>query len=233
MIGLGLASGLATVTGGLLALRLKSQAAVIRGFSKGAVIGVALLELLPEALKASAGATSTALILFYGGAAFVASLALDRTISGVLGKASAHRGHLGAGSLTLHSLMDGVAIGLAFQAGPAVGVVVAAAVIAHDVSDGVNTVNLSLMGGSGRRTARLWLAADATAPIAGIAVSQAVTLPPAGLSPLLAVLAGVLGYVGVGKIALARGARSHPVAGMTPMALGFGFIFAISRLLQV
>ena len=39
-----------------------------------------------------------------------------------------------------HSLADGVAIGLAFQAGNHVGVAVAVAVIAHDFSDGLNTV---------------------------------------------------------------------------------------------
>ena len=46
--------------------------------------------------------------------------------------------------LCLHSLLDGVAIGLAFQASRAVGIVVAIAVLTHDFSDGINTMNIVL-----------------------------------------------------------------------------------------
>jgi ZIP family zinc transporter len=231
MIGLGLAAGLATAVGGVLALRLQARTELLQAFSKGAVIGVALLELLPEALRTAGKATAAPLILLYAGAAFVASLAFDQALSGVLGQGSGHRGHLGAGALTLHSLMDGLAIGLAFQASPAIGAVVAAAVIAHDLSDGINTVNLSLMGRAGARTARLWLAADAVAPMVGIAASQAIALPRVALSPLFAALAGVLTYIGAGKLKLARREAGSPAVGAVAMAIGFGFILAISRLL--
>ena len=53
-------------------------------------------------------------------------------------------GALGAASLSLHSFLDGVAIGLAFQASTTVGFVVAAGVLAHDFSDGINTVTMIL-----------------------------------------------------------------------------------------
>ena len=78
-----------------------------------------------------------------------------------------HRGHLGAAALTLHSLMDGLGIGFAFQASAAAGVVVAFAVLAHDLVDGLNTVTLGLSGGLQRTTARRWLVADAAAPLVG------------------------------------------------------------------
>ena len=77
--------------------------------------------------------------------------------AGALAGAAAERaerdraGHLGPASLTAHSLLDGLGIGLAFQVAPAIGVVVAVAVLAHDVADGVNTVTLSLSGGGGQR----------------------------------------------------------------------------------
>jgi ZIP family zinc transporter len=54
------------------------------------------------------------------------------------------RGILGASSLSFHSFLDGVAIGLAFQVSTAVGAIVAVAVLVHDFSDGINTVNLIL-----------------------------------------------------------------------------------------
>ena len=56
-----------------------------------------------------------------------------------------HRqGSLGAASLSLHSFLDGVGIGLAFKVSTTVGAIVAAAVLAHDFSDGVNTVSVIL-----------------------------------------------------------------------------------------
>lgn len=72
--------------------------------------------------------------------------------------------HLGPASLTAHSLMDGLAIGVAFAVSPPAGVVVAAGVVAHDLVDGANTVTLSFARHLGARSARRWLAADALAP---------------------------------------------------------------------
>jgi zinc transporter ZupT len=46
--------------------------------------------------------------------------------------------------LCVHSLLDGVAIGLAFQASKEVGIIVAIAVLTHDFSDGINTMNIVL-----------------------------------------------------------------------------------------
>ena len=40
--------------------------------------------------------------------------------------------------------MDGVGIGLGFQVSPAVGLLVAVAVISHDFTDGMNTITLML-----------------------------------------------------------------------------------------
>src|SRR5207302_4376323 len=73
--------------------------------------------------------------------------------------AEAHhrRGSLGAASLSLHSFLDGVGIGLAFKVSTTVGAVVAAAVLAHDFSDGINTVSVILKNrGKGIRALK-WL----------------------------------------------------------------------------
>ncbi|MEP6505085.1 MAG: permease, partial [Betaproteobacteria bacterium] len=58
-----------------------------------------------------------------------------------------HHPHVGIASasvLAAHSFMDGVAIGIGFQVSALAGVTVAIAVIAHDFSDGLNTVSLML-----------------------------------------------------------------------------------------
>jgi len=204
-------AGAATLVGGSLALRFRSVINLSLGFSAGAVIGVAVFDLFPEAVRlgrsghplndlAIALAAAVLGLLFY--------LALDRTLLGGRTDANAQtgaqsggrRGHLGAASLTLHSLMDGLGIGLAFQVSNAVGLTVAFAVLAHDLVDGVNTVNFSLAGGVSRPGARRWLAADAIAPLIGAAVSRLVKVPQGSLAVLLALFAGFFLYIGVREL---------------------------------
>jgi ZIP family zinc transporter len=230
LIPLGLATGAATFAGGALALALKGRTRWLMGFTTGAVVGVAILELLPSAWRAAEPVSNGAVALVWAGLAFLGYLVIDRGLSAAVGHTSTHRGHLGAASLTLHSLMDGLVVGLAFHASPTIGLTVAAAVIAHDLSDGVNTVNLSLGGGSSPAVARRWLIADALAPTAGIVLAQVVRIPQAGLSPMLAALAGLLLYAGAGDAALKRRDWTlQPVTALTAV-LGFGLILMVSRL---
>ncbi len=209
LVAIGLAAGGATLLGGALALRFASRVHLVLGFSAGAVIGVALLDLLPEAMRTgepSMGAFGVAAAVAVG---FLAYLVIDRAfLIGVAGQAS-HRGHLGAGSLTVHSLLDGLGIGLGFQASTGVGVVLALAVLAHDLADGMNTVNLSIGGAHSHGVTRRWLVADALAPLAGIGLSQLVRVPEAALAPMLAIFAGFFLYIGASEL-LPESHRRHP-----------------------
>jgi ZIP family zinc transporter len=220
----GLATCVSTIAGGALALALKRWTPLILGVSIGAIIGVAVLELVPEA-AAAIGTAWTILGMAFG---FAAYLAIDRAIQMAAGPASGHRAHLGPASLTAHSFLDGVAIGLAFHASPAIGLSVAIAVIAHDLSDGANTVNLSLTAGSTPGAARLWLAADAAAPVLGILLTWFAPVPQAWLRPVLAALAGGLLYIGLDN--LARDGRRIGFWTILRPALGFVFIYVIGRL---
>ncbi len=220
----GLATCISTFAGGVLALALKRWTRLILGASVGAIIGVALLELAPEAAR-SIGPVWTLLGMTLG---FVAYLAIDRVIQAVTGPASGHRAHLGPASLTVHSFLDGVAIGLAFHASPAIGLSVAVAVIAHDLSDGANTVNLSLSAGSSPGVARLWLAADALAPVLGILLTWFAPVPQAWLRPVLAALAGGLLYIGLDNLGWDR--RRIGLWTILRPTLGFAFIYAIGQL---
>jgi len=223
LIALGLAAGAATLAGGMLALRFARGVYLILGFSAGAVIGVALFDLLPEALElgAARGVDSVLTLVAVG---FVAYLAVDRALLMAGGDPGA-RGHMGAGSLTLHSALDGLGIGLGFQVSPAVGVVLAIAVLAHDFSDGVNTVNLSLAGSGRPLTARRWLIADAIAPLVGIGLSRLIVVPRADLALILAAFAGFFLYIGAGEL-LPDSHRRHPRAWTTlATALGVAFIW--------
>jgi ZIP family zinc transporter len=223
LLPLGLAAAAATLVGGTLALRLSRRLHLILGFSAGAVMGVALLDLMPEAVELS---RRPAEVFALTAAGFMVYLAADRALSAGGGR----RGHLGAGSLTLHSLMDGLAIGLAFQVSAAVAAVVTLAVLAHDVSDGVNTVNVSLAGSAGRIWARRWLMADAAAPLVGIFLSRLVRVSQSTLGLALAAFAGFFLCIGASELIPASHQR-HPKAWTTlSTVIGCAVIWLVVRL---
>jgi zinc transporter, ZIP family len=178
-------------------LRFQRHIPLVLGLSAGAVIGVALFDLTPEALQLGAKAAQPAVVLGLIGAGFCGYMLLDR---GLKAAAEGRGGHLGPASLTVHSLLDGLGVGLAFQVAPAIGVVVAVAVLAHDFADGVNTVTLSLTGGGGPRRARGWLIADALAPLVGIGLTRLFTAPEGPLGLAIAVFAGFFLYIGASEL---------------------------------
>ncbi len=205
------AAFLSTLTGGLLALRLRDKLHLILGFSAGAVIGVAFFDLLPEAIdfSAHAGASADAgTLLTWTAIGFLAYLILDRSLL-LHGRPVTTRGAVGAGILCIHSLLDGIAIGLAFQASRPVGVVVAIAVLTHDFSDGVNTMNIVIKNRGERRSALRWLIADALAPSLGIASTLAFVLPAPMLGYVLALFAGFFLFIGASDL-IPESFHAHP-----------------------
>ena len=153
----------ATLLGGFFALRLKDRLHLILGFSAGAVIGAAFFDLMPEALELAGATYPPAYVTGIIALGFTLYLLLDRLIvlhhhhEDDVSCYDSHRASLGAGSLSIHSFLDGVGIGLAFKVSPEVGLIVAAAVLVHDFSDGINTVGMILKNGGERRLAMKWL----------------------------------------------------------------------------
>ncbi len=213
---LGAATAAATLAGGLVTLRVRSGGHLILGFSAGAVLGVALLDLLPEALVLTGDDRRQVAGLMVMG--FLAYLAMSRGLRGLVSDTGRSQGVLGPASLVAHSVLDGLGIGLGFQASPAVGSVLAAAVLAHDFADGVNTVTLSLSASSDRRMAWTWLAADALAPLAGIVLSRLVHPSAAALGALLSIFSGVFLYLGAVELIPESHSR-HPRASVTMATL--------------
>ena len=151
-----------TLCGGLLALRLRDKLHLILGFSAGAVIGVAFFDLLPESISLGMQYDSPARILAWSALGFLFYLVLDRILS--FHGDAARRGTFTASVLCVHSVLDGIAIGLAFQTSKSIGMVVAIAVLTHDFSDGVNTMNVVLRNQGARAQALRWLVLDDPTP---------------------------------------------------------------------
>lgn len=214
-----IAAFLATFLGGLFALKFKDKLHLVLGFSAGAVIGVAFFDLIPEALELAGATYSTSTITSLVALGFIVYMILDRFFMHHSHDDHAHegassRGKLGAGSLSLHSFLDGAAIGLAFQVSAAVGIIVAIAVLVHDFSDGINTVNLILKNGGDRKQAFKWLLVDAIAPVLGVLSTLFFTLPESSLGMILALFAGFFLYIGASDL-LPESHHSHPTAWTT------------------
>lgn len=224
-LGFGIAASAATLLGGWLALRYGERMTLVLGLAAGVVLGVAFFDLIPEALTLGGEAQSARAMLGCVAIGFAGYLILYRALGSAGRGDAAWRTHLGPASLTLHSFLDGMGIGLAFQVSPVIGWAVALAVLTHDLADGINTVTLSLLT-SARATARRWLVANGIAPLAGVALGLVVQVPPSLLAPLLAGFAGVFLFVGACEL-LPRSHAADPrlrvtlasVAGIALMAL--------------
>jgi ZIP family zinc transporter len=210
------AAFLSTFFGGLLALKLHDKLHLILGFSAGAVIGVAFFDLLPEAIIFGEKFHGPAAILACTAFGFLAYLVMDRILS--FHGDAAPRGPLAAGVLCMHSLLDGVAIGIAFQASHEVGIVVAIAVLTHDFSDGINTMNIVLKNGGGRGPAFRWLIADALAPVLGVLSTFFFSVPAEWFGTALALFAGFFLYIGASDL-IPESYHAHPKFLTTAMTL--------------
>ena len=143
----GLLSGAVTLVGGGLVLRFTSALDLLLGFSSGSIVGVALFDLLPEALDVAGQRHSPLSITSAVAVGFTLYLTMDRG-SAILARGSRRLGHFAPAALTLHSFLDGLGIGFAFHISPTAGVIVAIGVLAHDLIDGAKTVVASLSSGA-------------------------------------------------------------------------------------
>jgi ZIP family zinc transporter len=215
-----------TLLGGVVAQYIGDRRHLVLGLAAGLMLGVVGFDLLPEALETQPRhvfGVPAALLMFVAG--FLALHVVERAVaihrahegeyaSHTHGHAHAHDpvqgvGLAAAAALVGHSVMDGFAIGAAFQAGETVGVVVAIAVISHDFADGFNTYTITRLYGNGRRRALALLGADAMAPVAGAAITLGFTIPAGALGAYLGFFAGFLLYLCASDI-LPEAHSPHP-----------------------
>jgi ZIP family zinc transporter len=225
-----------TLLGGLTGLKNKDKLHRLLGFTAGVVIGVVAFDLLPE-IFASLGHGVTArgamLALVIG---FLVFHIIEKAI--LIHHSQEHEyeihrhpqvGMASALALSGHSFLDGLGIGLGFQAGNAVGIAVAIAVIAHDFSDGLNTVTLMLVNDNSRRKAFGMLLVDSLAPVVGAVVGTLVHITDAGLTLYLGFFAGFLLYIGASEILPEAHSKHSSYATIGLTVLGAAFIFFVTR----
>jgi zinc transporter, ZIP family len=236
-----------TLLGGLAALHFHHRLHPFMAFASGVLVATAIADLLPEAhLLVGEGRG-----LEVGIAALAGYLAFT-LLESFIHQQSFEHGHvhdehglpvferstdesptngllavLPPTSLLVHSTLDGLAIGLGFQAGTGIGVVVLLAVLAHDFADGMNVVTLALDAARGRGFAIVFLVLDALAPLVGAALSFVVAIPNVTLGWMLAWFAGVFIAIGASHL-LPESQHERPSEG--PLLVGLSAIGGVLAL---
>ncbi len=234
---LSLLTFVSTMLGGLTAVRNRDRLHRILGYTAGVLLGVVAFDILPEIFHLISDhhidPTGPMVALVVGFLVFhilEKGIIMHHAHESEYGK---HRhpqvGLLSAFALSGHSFLDGVGIGLGFQVSTGVGIAVAIAVIAHDFSDGLNTVSLMLTHKNNLRRSLSLLLLDATTPVLGAASTFFFHLPVAGLVLYLGFFAGFLLYIGASDI-LPEAHSDHSdwtTIGLT--TAGIVFMFIVTR----
>ena len=210
---------LSTALGGFVALRSRDRLHLVLGFAAGVMLGLVAFDLLPELFELSDTmflGVPTVMVAFAAGFLLLhvveRSVAMHGAHEGEYGAHDHHNPSVGFASalaLVVHSFLDGVGIGLAFQVSDTVGFAVALAVIAHDFADGLNTVTILRTHGNSRRRQLSMLAADAVAPVLGAISTLFFTVSDDLLALYLGGFAGFLLYLATADILPEAHAR-HP-----------------------
>lgn len=209
---IGIITFLSTLMGGLVTFKFKKYLPYFFAFAAGSLLGVSFLDLLPESLNLANNIQFPVryIMLMILASFFIYSMIEKFFLTHEIEQEG--HGHIlgpiGAGSLVLHSFLDGAAIGSSFQVNFYIGIIVAFAVIFHDFTDGINTVTIMLKNKQNSKNVKIFLMLDALAPVLGILLTSVIIIPQYILALLLAFFVGEFIYMGA--VSLLPEAHRHP-----------------------
>lgn len=155
-----LLAGTATLIGSLAPLhRAGWQAGSLRrmmAFGAGVLLGAAFVHLIPEAVARGSGPASWGLLASFGVLFALEQVTFTHACPEYCEACPLHpMGLVAFAALTLHSLVDGLAVAAGFGASSSLGLVAALAVIVHELPEGLSMAAIALGAGYGRRRAFL------------------------------------------------------------------------------
>jgi ZIP family zinc transporter len=203
---------LANYAGGVFARHVTDRMHLALGFSAGTVLAASFFIFLPQAILSGGAAHSSDELLPLVGLGFVIGLLLDRF--GFFWIAE-KEGHRTMREHHAHGVLNGAAIGIAYHVSPAVGGLVAAALLAHEFSDSVAVMNTlrDRQAGGGLRASSIGSLCYA----AGLAATSFYSVTPALLGAALALFGGYFIYLSASDL-IPESHHSHPqllTVGMT------------------
>ncbi len=231
-------AGAITFAGGLIALRTQVHRGAVYAFCAGALIGTALLALIPEALELAAGGGhgphSLLLSTVVGFFVFYVLENLPHREAAHPDVLHHHHGHptglWAAGGLAVHSFIDGIAIGEAFDADSGLGWTLALGITLHKFADGVSVAGVMQGTQQTHRATIGMLLFAAVAPLAGALAAPLLDISSGLRFLLLGWFAGVFLYLGATSLLPA----AHEAGGsrwLTGFAIsGAAFVY-VSQLL--
>jgi ZIP family zinc transporter len=230
---------LSTLAGGYVAIRAHRRVHLLLGFGAGVLLGAVFFDLLPEALAvAEQHAWSARVVLGIVVVGLLGFYLMERLLilhacpeEDCTNEAHRRIGRMGALGLILHSTLDGAAIGAATLLNWQSGLLVALAVIAHDSSDGLNTVLLVTHGERPRKGDLIFLVLDAVAPVVGGLLALAVLPSTAALVVFLALASGFFLYTATGDLLPEAHRRSPSIAVAVATVAGVVLIGGAVRLI--
>lgn len=231
---------LSTLAGGLIAVTARRRVHLLLGLGAGVLLGAVFFDLLPEAISLAERhrgdnrlAFGFVVIGFLGFYLAERLLILHACPEGDC-ENEVHQqiGRLSAIGLIAHSTLDGAAIGAATLINWQTGLLIAMAVVAHDMSDGLNTILLVTHGSRARRGDFAFLALDAAAPVLG-GMLASVFLPPAGILALfLSLASGFFLYTATSDLLPEAHRRSPSITVVIAMIIGVTLISGAVQLLK-
>ncbi len=174
----------ALIAGGFLLLPAARRNALLPhlvSFATGALLGAALLALLPHALESGGGTHGIGIALAGG---IIAFFVLEKMVlwrhchvdaCEAHGPTDLHRAKASATLIlwgdAFHNILDGVLIAAAFLTDRHLGIVTTIAVFAHEIPQEVGDLAVLLNGGMSRRRALVLNVAVSLASVAGAAIA--------------------------------------------------------------
>jgi len=231
------ATFLSTFLGGIVALRTSTHVGMVIALGAGVRVGAAFFDLGPEAAKEMDSVENA---MAFAAIGFLIFYLLERITlihvgheAGMAVDRHEHVGTLGAGGMSVHSFLDGLAVGAAFHAGTELGIIVAMVVILHDFSDGIGTVSVLLANNASRRTAFRWLVVDALAPVAGVLAAFAINIEGAALGALLGLFMGFFLYVAGAELLPEAHRKETGWMVLAATLVGAALIFGVTQVVSI
>jgi len=232
-----IAASVAALLGGLTALRSQKWLSRALALTAGLVLGLVCFDLLPEIFDLS---SSQRLDTVYPMMALLAGFLLFHFFEKLVPIHEANEGQYGphrhpifgtarAAALSGHSFLDGLSIGVGFQASTAVGSAVALAVIGHRFADGFDTTTFMVFHGNKLGHIRRWLAVVVLMPVLGGLSTLVFDFSEKFLAVYLGLFAGFLLYIAASNILPQAHSQDFSRKSTALTIGGVALMFAITR----